>query len=390
MKIAYFDCPSGISGNMILGALIHAGMPLSHLKKELKKIKIDGYQLSIKEVKKLVFKGTYFNVQASKQTKARSFNDILRIIRTSGLSKAIKDKSLAIFKKLAEAEAKAHGETLNKVHLHDVSGTDAIIDIVGAVIGLEYFNIKDVYCSALPFGKGRIKHRHGYLPNPSPATTILLKGVPTYKTDIKGELVTPTGAAIIREITKQFDALPKLEMETMGLGAGFHDFKIANVARLFIGESEAAYEKDLIYSIETNIDNLNPELYDYIIGKLMKAGALDAYIGSIQMKKKRPGIILSVLSKLEDKEKLLNIIFSETSTLGVRTYLVRREKLERHNIKVKTKYGSIYVKVGKANGKIKNIAPEYEACKKLAKQKNVPLKSVFDEARSNALRSINL
>jgi len=388
MKIAYFDCPTGVSGNMILGALVHAGLPLSHLKKELKKLRINGYIISIKEVRKGMFQGTFFDVRITRPVKARSFKDILNIIKASKLSKSVKERSIDIFKRLAFAEADAHGESLNKVHLHDISGADAIIDIVGTAIGLEYFRIKDVYCSALPSGYGTIKHRHGHLPNPSPATAFLLKGVPTYRADIKGELVTPTGAAIITSITKRFDDLPKLRIEKVGLGAGYHDFKAANILRFFIGESGTAYDEDLVLSIETNIDNMNPELYDHVISRILGAGALDAYIYNVRMKKRRPGVILSALCDIEHKERILDVIFSETSTLGVRTFLTKREKLKRRTLNVKTRFGSIPVKLGEINGKIKNVSPEYEACKKLADKKKLPLKVVFDEARSEAFRSI--
>lgn len=216
-----------------------------------------------------------------------------------------------------------------------------------------------------------------------------MKGVPTYKKDIKGELVTPTGAAIITTITKRFADMPKLKLERTGLGAGTFDFPEPNILRLFVGGAQVSYSEDLIFALETNIDNMNPELYDHAINRLMKAGALDAYITPAQMKKKRPGIVLTVLSDMKNRNRLIDAIFNETTTLGVRTYLVKREKLERATKKVSTRYGRVLVKIGKAGNMVKNISPEYEDCVKLAKRKGIPLKTIYDAAKAEALRQLN-
>ncbi|MFH1709704.1 MAG: nickel pincer cofactor biosynthesis protein LarC [bacterium] len=385
MKIAYFDCPTGLSGNMILAALLDAGLSISCLTKELKKLKLKDYSLKFSTVSKKGFKAKHLDVLVADKGGKRTIDDIQAVIKKSGLNKNVKQLSKRIFEKLFKAESKVHGGAI--FHLHETGATDAIIDIVGAAIGLDRLGIKEVYCSPLPFGYGPIKSSHGMLPNPAPATAELLRNVPVYRKNIKGELVTPTGAAIITTIAKSFTDMPKLELKRTGLGAGTSDFAEANILRLFVGESRDMAE-DAVAAIETCIDDLNPEFYDHIIAILMKAGALDAYITFAKMKKKRPGVILTVLSDLRDKDKLIDKVFSETTTLGVRTYLVKREKLDRYHEQVKTKYGSVSVKIGKAGDVIKNVSPEYDDCARLSRKKGVPIKLIYDEARSKSLNRI--
>jgi hypothetical protein len=380
MKIAYFDCPTGVSGNMIIAALIDAGLSLQYLKKELKKLKIGGYKFKLAGASRNGFNAKHFDVYIARKEPARTIKEIRSIINNSSLKRSVKELSMKIFDRLIMAEVKVHGSKTE--HLHEIGATDAIIDIVGFALGIDKLGIEEFYCSPLPFGYGEIKSEHGTLPNPAPATLELLKGIPIYRKNIKGELVTPTGAAIITTVTKGWTDMPKLKLERTGLGAGTFNFSEPNILRLFIGETEAQYGEDLILSIETNIDNMNPEIYDHVIKRLMKAGALDAYITPITMKKSRPAVTLTVLSAQKDKDKLLDIIFSETTTLGARTYLVKREKLERSIRKVRTKYGKVAVKIGKIGKTIKNIAPEYEDCARIAKRTGVPIKLIYDSARS--------
>ena len=250
-------------------------------------------------------------------------------------------------------------------------------------------DISQVYCSPLPVGYGPIKHSHGLLPNPAPAAAELMKKAIIYTKHIRGELVTPTGAAIITYFAKSFSDMPKLKLEKIGLGAGTFDLKEANILRIFIGEASAAFEEDIVLETETNIDNMNPELYDHVIKRLMKEGALDAYITPVRMKKGRPGVMLTALSNIGDKEKIARTIFNETTTLGARTYLVKREKLERKMLKVRTRYGSVKVKSGILDGNIVNLAPEYSDCAKLSKKAGVPLKLVYDAAKSAALKAFH-
>ena len=382
MKIAYFDCPTGLSGNMILAAFLDAGLSLSYLIKELKKLKLEDYALKLSNVSKSGFKAKLFKVATTTKERPRNINDVYKIIVKSKLKKSIKELSKNIFERLFKAESKVHGE--KRVHLHELGGIDAMIDIVGTAIGLDKVGISEVYCSPLPFGFGPIKSAHGTLPNPAPATAELLKDVPIYKKKVKGELVTPTGAAIITTIAKSFTNMPKLKLKKTGLGAGTFNFSEPNILRLFIGEAEVSYNEDLILAIETNIDNMNPELYDHVIGKLMRAGALDAYITQARMKKKRPGFVLTVLTDQKNKIRLIDAIFNETTTLGVRTYLIKREKLERETRKVKIKYGKVLVKIGKLGNIVKTISPEYKSCASLSKKTGVPLKRIYDETKAAA------
>ncbi len=334
MKIAYFDCSSGIAGNMILGSLIDAGLDPTYLKKELKKLCISYYALRITKIKRGRINGTLLDVKIKKKQKPRHLKDILYIIDKSKLSQKVKNLSAKIFKKLARAEAKVHGESINKVHFHEVGAVDAIIDIVGTAIGLEKLEIKKVYCSPIPHGKGKIKHVHGLLPIPAPATAEILKGIPTYGVNVQGELVTPTGAAIMSTITENFVDPPRMIVESIGCGAGSLTFpSLSNLLKIFIGEAKIPTQRDAILQIEANIDDMDPKNYDKAITKIMKAGALDASIHPIRMKKKRSAIKLEILCLPQDKDKLLAVIFSDTTTIGVRVYLVAREKLRRKIVK---------------------------------------------------------
>lgn len=384
MKIAYFDCPTGISGNMVLGALIDAGLSINYLKKELKKLRITRYSLHVTRILKHKISGTYLEVKTSKD-KPRSLKEIKSIINKSGLSKPVKEKSKQIFERLAKAEAKVHKEPVGNVHLHDVGSTDAIIDIVGSVLGLEKLGIKQIYCSPLPTGKGITKYKDGTLPIPAPATAELLRKVPIYSSNIKAELTTPTGAAIITTLAKSFGDMPKLELKSIGYGAGTYDLKQPNLLRIIIGEG-SPLEEDAILQIETNIDDMKPELYDQAIAQIMKSGALDACIAPTRMKKKRSAITLTALATLENKDKVLKAIFNKTTTLGVRIYLVKRKKLNRETKKIKTKFGQIRIKIGKAGKEIKTIAPEYEDLKKISNKFRTPIEEVYEEARSSLKR----
>jgi len=369
MKIAYFDCSSGISGNMILGALLDAGLPLSYLEKELDKLNLKNFRVKVSKVKKQMVSGIYFEVSFSKDQPHRNLADISRIINSSKLSKTVKSKSKAIFLRLAEAEAKAHGLPINKIHFHEVGAIDAIVDIIGAVIGLEYFGAKEVYSSPLNVGSGTVKTAHGILTVPAPATLNLLKGIPIYDSGIKKELVTPTGAAIITTLAKRYSALPRIRVEKIGLGTGYYNLKEQpNILRLIIGEKEIQTSKDSILQIETNIDDLDPKLYDLAIKKIMKAGALDAFIENIRMKKQRDAIKLTVLSAIGNKDRILEAIFESTTTLGVRVFLVEREKLARKF--VNSKFGKI--KLGLLEDKIKTAAIEPDDYKKYLKKNKVP------------------
>ena len=388
MKIAYFDAPTGLAGNLILGALLDAGVDIAYLKKEL--LKLQNPRFKIQNKFQLIRSKKHFAVRVKKETLRRDLPTILGIIRQSKLSDQVKLLSSRIFHRLAEAEAKVHGTTINKVHFHEVGAVDAIIDIVGTAICLEKLGIEKVYCSPLPFGKGTIKHAHGLLPNPAPATVELLKGIPTYGTNLKGELVTPTGAAIISTICKDFSVMPRLRLDAMGCAAGSKDLGIPNILRVFIGEAELPTEKDSILQIETNIDDMDPKAYSKVIAKLMKAGALDAYITPILMKKGRQAVTLTILCGPKDKDRILEKLFSLTTTFGARVYLTGREKLKRKFQTVRTKYGKARIKLGSLGKELKTIAPEYDDYIQLAKKHHIPASLAYSMIKKIFLQNPHL
>jgi len=370
MKILYLDCSSGVSGNMLIGGLLNAGMDVEYLKKEIKKLHLSGYSFAFR--KKLG--GIYFNISLTKKQSVRKLSDIRQLINKSRLSPRIKRRSLATFAKLAEAESKVHGVPLNQVHFHELGAVDTIIDIVGCAIGLEYFGIAEVFSSPLNVGSGWIKTRHGLLPIPAPATAELLVGIPIYDSGIKKELVTPTGAAIVATLVKRFGPLPRLRVSSIGAGAGSYKLKEQpNLLRIYIGEKEFQAERDAILQIETNIDDMDPRYYDLAVAKLMKAGALDAYLLPLRMKKRRSAVQLIVLCMPDKKEEILEALFTYTTSLGTRIFLVEREKLKRKSFK--TRYGRI--KLGVLEGKPKSIALEPDDYSLLLKKHKFPTKSTY-------------
>ena len=387
MRIAYFNCFAGISGDMTLGALVDLGFPVGVLEEELSKLGLRNWRLSENKVLKKGLQGTQIKVETAEEKKHRHLADILNIIEQSSLNLKNKELSKKIFYRLAEAEAKVHGTSLEKVHFHEVGALDSIIDIVGTAIGINYLEIEKVYASEIHVGKGTIRCAHGLLPVPAPATMELLQGVPIYSTEVEGELVTPTGAAILTTLCQQFGSFPSFTVEKTGYGAGEKDFPMANLLSISLG-----WEEKLIYShgkavmLETNIDDMNPQIYQYIFQRLLAAGALDVFLTPVQMKKNRPGVVLHVLSPQEKVNQLTEIIFQETTTLGLRVYPVSRKVLEREIWQIETPYGSVAVKVGRLEQAIVNITPEYEECSKIAEVHGVPLKIVLDLAREEAYK----
>ena len=387
MKIAYFDCCSGISGDMVIGALIDSGLDVKTLQKELKKLPIKDYSISAPRDERHHITGIKFKVRFKESRHHRTFKDIKNLISRSKLSYKVKELSTTIFFNLAKAEAKVHGCEIDDVHFHEVGAIDSIIDIVGTAIGIEQLDIEKVYASPLPLGSGWVKTLHGRMPVPAPATLELLKDVTVAPSPVASELTTPTGAAIIKTVAQGFGDMPKMKIQNTGYGIGDKVFKeIPNVLRLIIGERSGDPEKLLI--METNIDDMNPQIYDYLMTMLFKKGALDVFLTPIQMKKGRPAMLLKVLCPAKQKNVLMNTIFEETTTLGVRTYEVNRYCLERKIEDVLTSYGKVRVKVSLKNGKPINIQPEYEDCRKIAQKKNVPLKQVMDAAKKAGYGSI--
>jgi pyridinium-3,5-bisthiocarboxylic acid mononucleotide nickel chelatase len=384
MKLAYFDCFSGISGNMTLGALVDAGCAAEHLRGELQGLEVAGWDLTAEKVWKNGMAATYVQVVTEDQSKHRSLSAILEILEKSQLAPRVRNRAGAIFRKLGEAEARVHDVPLEKIHFHEVGAVDAIVDIVGACVGFEVLGIERFACSALNVGGGTAKMAHGILPVPAPATANLLQGRPTYSNGVQKELVTPTGAAIVATLCEAFGPQPGMTVSAIGYGAGTADLEgQPNVVRIMIGEatekSVVGFDEEIAV-IEANLDDMNPQIYGYFLEKALGVGALDVYTTPVQMKKNRPGTLLTVLCKPVDTNALMSLIFAETTTFGVRTYRAQRRVLPREWVCVGTEFGEVRSKVSRVNGRILHLAPEFEDCRKLAVEKNVPLQRVIAEA----------
>ncbi|HYK40533.1 MAG TPA: nickel pincer cofactor biosynthesis protein LarC [Candidatus Eremiobacteraceae bacterium] len=385
MKLAYFDCFSGISGDMTLGALVDAGVSQSHLCEQLRGLDVPGWELTSEKVWKNGMSSTYVKVKTEDQSKHRSLSTILDILQKSQLSPRVREQASAIFRKLGEAEATVHGVPIEKIHFHEVGAVDAIVDIVGACIGFETLGIEQFVCSPLNVGGGTAKMAHGVLPVPAPATAKLLLGKPTYSNGVQKELVTPTGAAIVATLCSHFGSQPPMSVSSIGYGAGTADLEgQPNVVRIMIGETlertVAGFDEEIAV-IEANLDDMNPQIYGYFQEKALAAGALDVYSTPVQMKKNRPGILLTLLCQPHDTGALMDLVFTETTTFGARTYRAQRRTLPREWVSVRTQFGEVRMKISRVNGHIRHAAPEFEDCKKIAEQLHVPLHLVMDEAK---------
>jgi uncharacterized protein (TIGR00299 family) protein len=383
--IAYFDCFSGISGDMILGALVDAGVPLTKIKDELARLPLKGYQLTARKVNRAGLRATKVDVNLTtddgrRTTDVRKWKDIKNIINRSKLPHDIKSRGLSIFRRLFEAEAKVHGGRYDRIHLHELGAIDCIVDIFGSLIGLDILGIDNIHSSALNLGSGSVNTEHGILPVPAPASVELLKGVPVYSSDISFELTTPTGAVLVSSLSAEFGPVPNMSISKVGTGAGSKNFKEQpNILRLFIGQGmkTGTRTEDNVTVIETNIDDMNPQIYDYVIERLFKAGALDVFLTQIMMKKNRPGIKLTVLSEIEKRDDMINIIMRETTSIGLRFYNAGRKILQREIKPKSTKYGEVRVKESRLGKEIQRVSPEYEDCKRIAKKFNIPLIEVI-------------
>jgi len=385
MRIAYGDLIGGVSGDMFVGALLDLGLELNQLKSELKKLSGLDYRLEV--TKKTVYgiRATRFRVVCAKREPERPWKEIRDLIRQSALDPEVKEKGLKIFTRLAEAEGKIHGVASDKVRFHEVGATDSIVDIISAAIATHHLKIDSFHFSRIPLGRGVTRSRHGPLPLPGPATLELLKGLPVQWVDLDGETVTPTGAAIIATLGSHFGEAPRITIERIGYGAGQKDFPDRpNLFRLILGADEPSWKQEEMLVIETNIDDMNPQFYDYVLDRLFAAGARDVFLSSIQMKKNRPGTLLSIIAEPSLREKLSGIIFRETSTIGIRCYPVSRMILKRTSKQVKTPFGTVKVKIIEEPDGTKRATPEYEDLKRIAAAKKVPLKVLYDEL----LRSI--
>lgn len=385
MTLAYLDGSSGISGDMFLAAMLDAGLAARQLLDELKKVHLGFYEFKRTRAVRGGLVGTRVEIRDPGQHPARQLAEIEKLIGQSALSETVKERALKIFRHLAEVEGKLHNLPAEQVHFHEVGALDAILDIVGASVGLELLGVTELVCSALNVGGGRVEAAHGSLPVPAPATAELLIGVPVYSFGVEGELVTPTGAAIVRTLASSFGPLPPMKVERIGYGAGEKDFQgHSNVARLFLGERERAAQArpgaagdEIVSVIEANLDDMSPQLYGHLVEQALAAGALDVTCSPLQMKKNRPGFLVTILAEPDQSDKLARLLFEQTTTLGLRIYEARRKVLERETVTVETSYGPVGVKLARLEGKIVNAAPEYEDCQRVALAKGVPLKQVI-------------
>ncbi len=386
MKIAYFDCFSGVSGDMILGALIDAGLDVETLRQNLAGLHLSEYELKASRTRKGAIEATDVQVVVHSEVAERKLIDIEGVIAGSELPEDIKQASAAIFRRLIGIEATIHGAHPEDVHLHEVGGTDAIVDVVGSLLGLRLLGVEKVYASRLPLGHGFVRCAHGLLPVPAPATVELLRGVPVIQLDVEGELVTPTGAAILTGVVEGFGPFPAMTVDTVGYGAGKSEFEFPNLLRILIGSTtqKAARATEQVVLLETNLDDMNPELFDHIMQTLFEAGALDVFLQTFQGKKNRPGVILSVLCHPHQAQDFSTIIFAETTTLGIRYETMDRLCLDRETAWIDTPHGQVRIKVARLGEEIVNLSPEYEDCRRLALESGKPLKEVYAAAEAAA------
>ena len=387
---AYFDCFSGISGDMALGALIDLGAPVDWLQNELSRLPLDGFRLAITPLMRNGIRATSVRVEIEDSGHSRDYKKIKSLLEKSPLSDDTKATSLTIFEKLALAEAQIHGCTPDEVHFHEVGGVDAIVDIVGTALCLEKLGIDKVVSSKIPLGSGFVDCRHGKLPVPAPATIEILKGVPVYGGEVASELVTPTGAAIITSLAKSFGPLPPMRVERTGYGAGQRELPDRpNLLRIITGTAAVSSQDvstDDVTILETCIDDMNPELFGYLMERLFSDGALDVYWIPLHMKKNRPGTMVQVLCEEAVKDRLIQRLLSETTSLGVRFYKATRKILAREQLTIRTSFGEIRVKRVKDADGSERLVPEFDVCREIALKRDLPLRVVYDTIAREAAK----
>lgn len=385
VKVAYVDCFSGISGDMFLGALVDAGVPLQEIEKGLKKMPVTGYSLAARKVKRNGISATKVDVvlkpgKHGPQPAGRMWKDIRAIIQASSLPEKIRKRGHAIFQSLFEAEARVHGSPISRTHLHELGAVDCLVDIFGTLIGLTYLGIERVMASSVNLGGGSTRTSHGILPVPAPATAELLRGIPCHASGPSFELTTPTGAAILSATSSGFGPMPHCRISAIGAGAGEADpAGWPNLLRLFLLETEEGVPHDSVTVIETNIDDMNPQVFEFVIERLFEAGAADFFLTQVIMKKSRPGVLLTVLCNTGKRDALIDIILRETTTIGVRFYDANRVTMSREIREYPSKYGNIRVKTSRLGKSLMKSSPEYEDCKKRARETGLPLRDIIDE-----------
>lgn len=386
MKILYYDCFSGISGDMNLGALLDLGVDPAYLREELSKLNIGSFETGISREKRRGISGTRFEVLPAEDAlqEHRHYSDIVRMVRESDLSESVKNRALAIFEKVAEAESKVHECILDEVHFHEVGAIDSIVDIVGAALCLDYLKVDRIFSSPVEVGGGFVRCAHGILPVPAPATSEILRGIPTRWGAVPFETTTPTGAAILAASVHSFTDKIEFVPEKIGYGIGRRDTDIPNVLRIFLGESlgketvaEEVTQQDA-WMVECNIDDMNPERYESVIDALFEKGALDVFLTPMIMKKSRPAVTVSILCESEKIHDLQEVLWLETTTFGVRSYRVTKTMMKREFASVETKYGPLTLKHGIYRGRRIKSKPEYEDCRRLAREQGVSLREILD------------
>jgi uncharacterized protein (TIGR00299 family) protein len=385
MKLAYFDCFSGASGDMILGALMDAGLDPARIKEVLSKLPVAGYELSVRKTTKKGIGGSraVVTIDGGHPQHFRSLSTIREMLAESALDKGVKDRSIEVFTNLAEAEAKVHRRAVDQIHFHEVGAVDAIVDVVGAVAGLRLLGVDKVICSPLHVGAGTVECAHGVLPVPAPATAELIRGKPVYSTGIQGELLTPTGAAILTTLAEDFGPMPQMVPRCIGYGAGSAELSIPNMLRVVIGEdvvTGGGYESESVAVIQTGVDDMNPQIYDYVIECLLERGALDVFLTPVQMKKNRPGTLVTVICAVKDVTRFGDFLLRETTTIGLRWRIDYRWKTHRCIRELQTGLGPIRMKVATLGDGRMQSSPEYEDCKRIARERGVTIREVMEEA----------
>ena len=398
MRIAYFDCPSGAAGDMILAALVDAGAPWTALQAEIAKLPLAGYALERREVSKAGFRATKVDVHVhadrggggadgSHQHPQRDLRTVLGIIEKGGLAPPVQERASRVFTRLAEAEARAHGVPVDEVHFHDVGAVDAIVDVVGACLALHLLGIERLHCGPLPLGGGFVKGPHGRIPVPGPATAELLKGFPVVDTGVRRELVTPTGAAILTSLATA-GPMPAMTVTAVGCGAGAMDLDTPNVIRVFVGEAAEPLANETVLQIETTLDDMSPQLYEPLMERLFEAGALDVYLTPVLMKKSRPGVVVTALCEPAAVGALARACFAESTTIGVRWTAYQRQRLPREMVTLETSLGALAFKVSRLDGQVVTVTPEFDDVKRIARARGITVREALEQARAEGRQQL--
>jgi pyridinium-3,5-bisthiocarboxylic acid mononucleotide nickel chelatase len=390
-RVVYFDCPSGASGDMVLGALLDAGVSVDALRGELERLRLPGWTLGVREVRRGAFRATKVDVQVDPAAPRvqRGLRDITGVLGASGLPPSVVDTATRIFTRLAEAEARVHGTTVGEIHFHEVGAVDAIVDVTGAVLGLALLGVEAVHVSALPVGGGFVDTAHGRMPVPGPGTLELLRGFPVVDTGVRAELVTPTGAAILTTLAAGAGRMPAMTVERVGYGAGTADLPgTPNVLRCVVGEGAGPGGDEVVVQLETTIDDMSPQLYEPLMDRLFETGALDVFLTSVVMKRSRPGTVLTALCPPDRVGDLSRVLFEESTTIGVRWREVSRARLERAMATVSTVYGAVPVKVSRLSGRVVTVTPEFADVARIAREKGLPVREVLEQVRADARRQV--